>query len=140
MKAGRNLPLALFLAVHQKNEGELNASPKSQTKQGNVEIQQLGLGAFLSRKGPDSPFSKKIQLGYESQLKEMRRVAVRTCLLVCSDDGGESRQLRWRHIHHRHQKVRERISVVRTFGIMGSLIISNEYSQGGMHSIRARLC
>lgn len=36
-------------------------------------------------------------------------------------------------------EVGERIPVVQTFGIKGSLIISNEYSRGGMTSRRGRL-
>lgn len=43
----------------------------------------------------------------------------------------ESRQLRWRHIHYRHQKVGERIPGIKTFGIMGCLIIvMNIHAEG----------
>lgn len=33
--------------------------------------------------------------------------------------------------HGRHQKVGEGIPIIKTFGIMSGLIISNEYSRGG---------
>lgn len=35
--------------------------------------------------------------------------------------------------HGRHQKVGEGIPIIKTSGIMSSLIISNEYSRGGMN-------
>lgn len=65
----------------------------------------------------------------------MRGIVVWKCLSAAM---GESAQMETQT--PQAPEVGERIPVVQTFGIKGNLIISNEYSRGGMNSRRGRLC
>lgn len=139
LRAGRNQPPLLFLQYSVRAREIKTPQKPNKTGKPPSAIGSTALGTSLCVSGPDSSFLER----NKSRMWIMVRIDERHRSLEVPARlhwwWRASRQLRWRHRHYRHQKVGERIPIVKTFGIISSFIISNEYSHGGMNRKRGRL-